>query len=74
MHYFIMASIAKNEHYVPQFILKNFTVGNGKQIYVFDKHDEKSFKTNIRNIAAETGFYNFNIKEFCGTGIAEAVY
>jgi hypothetical protein len=59
-----MISIAKNQHYVPQFILRNFTVGDGKQIHVFDKHNEKSFKTNIRNIAAETGFYNFNIKAY----------
>ena len=59
-----MISIAKNQHYVPQFILRNFTVGDGKQIHVFDKQDEKSFRTNIRNIAAETGFYNFDIKEY----------
>lgn len=31
---------------------------------MFDKHNKKTFKTNIRNIAAETGFYNFNIKEY----------
>ena len=59
-----MNSIAKNQHYVPQFVLRNFTVGDGKQIYVFDKQDEKSFITNIRNIAAETDFYNFDVKEF----------
>ena len=59
-----MNSIAKNQHYVPQLVLRNFTVGDGKQIYVFDKQDEKSFITNIRNIAAETGFYNFDVKEF----------
>lgn len=59
-----MISIAKNQHYVPQFILRNFTVDDGKQIHVFDKQDEKSFRTNIRNIAAETGFYNFDIKEY----------
>jgi hypothetical protein len=58
-----MISIAKNQHYVPQFILSNFTISGGKQIHVFDKHNEKSFLTNIRNIAAETGFYNFDIKE-----------
>lgn len=59
-----MISIAKNQHYVPQFILKNFTASDGKRIHVFDKQDEKTFFTNIRNIAAETGFYNFDIKEF----------
>lgn len=59
-----MISIAKNQHYVPRFILRNFTVGDGEQIHVYDKQNEKSFKTNIRNIAAETGFYNFDIKEY----------
>ncbi len=59
-----MSSIAKNQHYVPQFILRNFTVNDGKQIYVFDKLRERSFKTNIRNIAAETSFYNFNVDKY----------
>jgi len=59
-----MSSIAKNQHYVPQFILRNFTISDGNQIHVFDKHDERNFKTNIRNIAAETGFYNFKIEEY----------
>ena len=56
--------IAKNQHYVPQFILRNFTVGDGKQIFVFDKQNEKSFRTNIRNVGAESGFYNFDIDEY----------
>jgi hypothetical protein len=56
--------IAKNQHYVPQFILRNFTVGDGNQIFVFDKQNEKSFKTNIRNVAAESDFYNFDIDEY----------
>jgi len=29
--------IAKNQHYVPQFLLKNFTVGKKSQLWVFDK-------------------------------------
>lgn len=57
-------SIAKNQHYVPQFILRNFTIGDGNQIFVFDKQNEKSFRTNIRNVAAESGFYNFDIDEY----------
>lgn len=56
--------IAKNQHYVPQFILRNFTTGKGDQVFVFDKQKEVSFRTNIRNIAAETGFYNFAIDEY----------
>jgi hypothetical protein len=68
------SSLAKNQHYVPQFILRNFTINCGNQIFVFDKRKENSFKTNIRNIAAESGFYNFYIKGYHFTiepGLAE---
>lgn len=50
--------VVKNQHYVPQFYLKNFANKND-QVYVFDKHDQKVFKTSIRNIASESYFYDF---------------
>ena len=50
---------SKQQHYVPRFLLKNFTTGKKPYIWVFDKHKEVSFRTNIKNIAAEKGFYNF---------------
>lgn len=47
-----------NEHYVPQFLLKNFGTGTrNNQIHVFDKHEGKKFRTNVRNVASESGFY-----------------
>ena len=49
----------QNQHYVPQFLLRNFCLGQQEQICVFDKHTNRSFKTNIRNIASEKGFYDF---------------
>lgn len=49
------------QHYVPQFLLKNFTE-NGKHVYVYDKKDNKCFKTHTKNIASEKGFYNFTVK------------
>lgn len=52
----------KIQHYVPQFILRNFCVGGKKQLFAFDKKEEKSFKTNIKNIASENGFYDFEIE------------
>ena len=55
--------IPKIQHYVPQFILRNFSVGKKPQVFVFDKSDNRIFKTNIRNVASETGFYNFEIDE-----------
>jgi len=58
------AAMPKLQHYVPQFILRNFTTGKGNQIFVFDKQEEVAFKTNIRNIASESGFYNFDINGY----------
>ena len=49
----------KNQHYVPQFLLKNFCLNKDSQIYVFDKSKEVVFETHVRNVAAENGFYNF---------------
>jgi Protein of unknown function (DUF4238) len=47
----------ENQHYVPQFLLKNFTTGKKKRIWVFDKLEEKIFLTTPRNIASEQNFY-----------------
>ena len=51
--------LPKNQHYVPQFLLKKFCFNKDSQIYVFDKSKEVVFETNIKNVAAENGFYNF---------------
>lgn len=48
----------KNQHYVPQGYLKNFTFDNDKQhIYCFNKNSEKVFPINVRNVASENYFY-----------------
>jgi hypothetical protein len=54
--------IAKVQHYVPQFLLRNFGNGKKEQVHVFDKKTERSFSTNARNIAAESRFYDFEIE------------
>lgn len=54
--------IPKIQHYVPQFILRNFCVGTTAQIFVFDKLTGSVFKSNIKNVAAEKGFYDLEIK------------
>jgi hypothetical protein len=51
----------KTQHYVPQFILKNFSSVKNMQIWAYDKQKEKMFKTNILNIAAENNFYDIEI-------------
>lgn len=51
--------------------MRNFSIPEKKnkdeQIYVFDKHTDKIFPTNIRNIASERGFYDFYIGEEDGS-------
>jgi len=50
----------KMQHYVPRVYLKNFSKNNGKEyyIYCFDKQNNKSFQTNIKDIAFEKEFYD----------------
>jgi hypothetical protein len=47
----------KNQHYVSQFYLKGFSP-DGTTVYGFDKSSKKSFKTHLRNVAAERFFYD----------------
>jgi len=51
------SSQCKNQHYVPQFLLRHFAAAKKKQIYVYDKLHEKTFKTAVQNIGAENAFY-----------------
>jgi len=50
-------SPSQQEHYVSQAYLRRFA-HNATIIHVFDKKNLRSFKTNIRNVAAEKGFYD----------------
>lgn len=47
------------QHYVPQFILRNFCQNGAEKLFVFDKETEKIFSANIKKVAAENGFYNY---------------
>lgn len=51
----------ENQHYLPKLLLRNFVEPGespGKEkIWVFDKSKSSTFRTNIRNVAAEGGFY-----------------
>jgi hypothetical protein len=50
---------AKVQHYVPQFLLRNFGTGKKHQVWVFDKVSERAFLTHPKNIASESRFYDF---------------
>ncbi len=48
----------KNQHYVPQFLLKNFSMSDGTTVCCFDKQTGRTFETNARNVASEKWFYD----------------
>jgi len=52
-------TLAKVQHYVPQFLLRNFGNGKKDQVWVYDKSLAKSFPSNTKNVASESRFYNF---------------
>ncbi|MCE5210261.1 MAG: DUF4238 domain-containing protein [Deltaproteobacteria bacterium] len=51
----------KKQHFIPQFVLKNFTSGKKKRVFVFDKHRKVAHASSVRDSACEKGFYNINI-------------
>ena len=54
-------TIAKLQHYVPQFLLRNFGNGNNDQIWVYDKAASHCFSINTKHIASERRFYDFEL-------------
>lgn len=64
---------AKIQHYVPQFLLKNFSKGKKSSVFVFDKQNNRQYKANTRKIVSENRFYDFklNIKEYEISGSIE---
>ena len=56
---------AEVQHYVPRLLLRGFLrqPQAKEQVFVFDKHEDRSFPTNITNIAAERKFYDFDVDD-----------
>jgi hypothetical protein len=50
--------MAPVQHYVPQFLLRNFCGGAKPKIWAYDESTGKSFETNVRIIAGEREFYD----------------
>lgn len=57
-------SVAKVQHYVPQFLLRNFGSGKNDKLSVFDKQTDRQFSTNARNVAAESRFYDVEFEDY----------
>ncbi|EAU54904.1 DUF4238 domain-containing protein [Mariprofundus ferrooxydans] len=54
----VTKSTPKKQHFVPQFILRNFTSGKKEQVWVFDKHEDRSFPSSVLKAACSNGYYN----------------
>lgn len=51
--------LPRNQHYVPQFLLRRFTATPGEeQVWAYDKKTGKIFRTNVRNVASQRDYYN----------------
>lgn len=55
---------AQNQHYVPKFILRQFLSNpDAERVSVYDKYNEKTFVTSIKNIMAERRFNEFRFDD-----------
>lgn len=61
-----MTQKTKNQHYVPQFMLRAFS-NSESRVSVFDKAKDRIFVSSPRNMASENGFYDFEIDGVPGT-------
>lgn len=55
------ASTSGIQHYVPQFLLRNFCERKKARFFAFDKAKGRSFPTKVRNVAGEHEFYDLDI-------------
>ena len=53
---------AKKQHYVPQFLLRNFAVGKKlkAKLWVLDKRNASVFQASVNDVAHENMFYECN--------------
>jgi hypothetical protein len=54
----IIMAHPKQQHYVPQLLLRGFATVGKEQLYALDKQTGKVFQTSMRNVATEKGFYD----------------
>ncbi|WP_435787162.1 DUF4238 domain-containing protein [Alteromonas sp.] len=56
-----MSNKPKKQHYVPQFLLKNWSKGKKEKIHIFDKKENKVFSSSVRDAGHENNFYEDEI-------------
>ncbi|MFC1833648.1 DUF4238 domain-containing protein [Thermodesulfobacteriota bacterium] len=57
------------DHYIPRHYLKGFAQHDGKQIWVYDKQDQRQFPTQVKSIANETRFYSPKTEQYLANTI-----
>ncbi len=55
--------MSSNQHYVPQFLLKNFS--ENKMVYRFDKKTGRIEQRNIKSVCSQDDFYNLSLGQLC---------
>lgn len=56
-----------NHHFIPQFYLRGFSPPGDRrkaQVFVFDKHTKKTFRTLVRNVGSRRHFFRINAEGF----------
>lgn len=51
---------AKQQHYVPQFLLRHFAVVGSEQLFKYNKREQRQIPSSVRKSACENGFYNIH--------------
>lgn len=51
----------KQQHFVPEFLLRHFATGGNDRLYAYDKWNDRVFATTPEKAAKENGFYDFEI-------------
>ncbi len=54
---------AKQQHFIPDSILKNFCLNNNGRIYTYSKNLKKTWDSQTKNTAKMNCFYNFKTKD-----------
>lgn len=70
-----MMTLAKQQHYIPQFYLNYFGKRRKKshQIWCYDLKDEKAYLTSVGKIAREKDYYNVDVSDDCFISLEESL-
>ncbi|MBM4037391.1 MAG: DUF4238 domain-containing protein [Planctomycetes bacterium] len=57
------------DHYLPRYYLRGFTLEPGGQIWAYDKARLRKFRTAVKNVAMETGFYSREVEQLLANSV-----